>query len=88
MAWWKKDLTSGNVDSESDTILEESQNDMIPKNSGSVILDDNELENFGETGQHLIERYLRPDTIFPEHLFKGVTPKLVDFLQHNITSEM
>ena len=81
-------MTSHNVDSESDTILEESQNDTIPENSGSAILDDNELEIFGETGQHLIERYMRPDTIFPEHLFKGVTPKLVDFLPHNITSEM
>ena len=43
-------MTSHNVDSESDTILEESQNDTIPENSGSVILDDNELEIFGETG--------------------------------------
>ena len=31
---------------------------------------------------------MRPDTILPEHLFKGVTPDLVDFLPHNITSEM
>ena len=81
-------MTSHNVDSESDTILEESQNDTIPKNSGSAILDDNELEFFGETGQHLIERYMRPDTNLPEHLFKGVTPDLVDFLPHNMTSEM
>ena len=51
-------------------ILEESQNDMIPESSGSASLDDNELEIFGETGQHLIERYLRPDTIFPEHIFQ------------------
>ena len=48
-------MTSRNVDSESDTILEESQNDMIPENSGSTILDDSELEIFGEIGQHLIE---------------------------------
>ena len=81
-------MTSCNVDSESDTILEECQNDMIPENSGSAILNDNELEIFGETGQHLIERYMRPETILPEHLFKGVTPDLVDFLPHNMTSEM
>ena len=81
-------MTSRNVDSKSDTILEESQNDTISKNSGSAILNDNELEIFGETGQHLIERYMRPDTILPEHLFKGVTPDLVDFLPHNMTSEM
>ena len=45
-AWWKKDLTSHNVDSEIDTILEECQIDMIHENSGSAILDDNELEIF------------------------------------------
>ena len=81
-------MTSRNVDSESDAIFGKSQNDTIPENSGSAILDDNELEIFGETGQHLIERYMRPDTILSEHLFKGVTPDLVDFLPHNMTSEM
>ena len=81
-------MTSHNEDSESDTILEECQNDMIPKKNGGAILDDNELEIFGETGQHLIERYTRPETILPEHLFKGVTPDLVDFLPHNMISEM
>ena len=33
----------------------------------------------------MIESYLRPGTVFPEHLFKGVTPKIVDFLPHNIS---
>ena len=79
-------VAAGNIlNAENDAILENNETDTIPENGGSAILEDNELEIFGERGQHLIESYLRPGTVFPEHLFKGVTPKLVNILPHNIT---
>ena len=53
-------------------------------NSTSAIPDFNELEINGESGQQLVEMYLRPGTVFPEQLFKGITPKCVEYLPHNI----
>ena len=54
------------------------------ENENNVILETNELVIGGQSGDSLVELYLRPGTVFPTHLFDDVEPKVVNFLPPNI----
>ena len=54
------------------------------ENENNAILESNELVIGGQTGDSLVELYLRPGTVFPTQLFEGVEPKVVNFLPPNI----
>ena len=50
----------------------------------NAIPESNELVIEGETGDAIIDSYLRSGTAFPTKLFHSVTPKVVNFLPPNI----
>ena len=50
------------------------------ENKSNAILESNELVIGGQTGDSLVELYLRPGTVFLTELFEGVEPKIVNFL--------
>ena len=54
------------------------------ENENNAILETNELVIGGQSGDSLVELYLRPGTVFPTHLFDDVEPKVVNFLPPNI----